>query len=313
MDETISKILNNYNIKNAKVSLIRETLYNNVYKIIQRDEEYVLRIGSHINKEDVIFETELLSYLFENKFPCPRVFKTKNEQSFLEIDSKIAVLFSFIKGVHIEVSKNILPTPEQVFQVGKNLALFHNLTNNKFNSSAVKRRTLVTEINRVINNKDKFVLHYENDNTFIPLLEEIINYIKNTNDKIGIVHNDLRYHNIFFNDDNNTIIGIIDYDWSCPGQIIKDVAHTALEWSFPDGNEAPNMDLFNACIEGYNSLAEIKVSINNTLYYWVVISAIADASTYFMDRIDINNPIKKKLSSYMYQKALYFNKKINEK
>jgi Ser/Thr protein kinase RdoA (MazF antagonist) len=307
MYENLNIILEKFNIINAKISILRETKYNLVYKINTDETSYILRVGQKTNIEDIKFETELISYLNMNDFPSPKIIKTKDGDYYFKFEDITAVLFSFIEGKHIEVSKDKLPDAKLVFLVGKELAKFHKISKN-FKPTVNKASKFKSELERVIANKDIFKETFLDADLLILDIKDALNFINNSIDEIKIIHNDLRNHNIFFNNKENNIIGIIDYDWSCSGQIIKDVAHTALEWSFPDGINEPNMILFNQLIEGYNSISENKISVDSHIYKWVFVSALSDAATYLSDRINdfSKNNIKSNTNSNMYSKGKYF-------
>lgn len=308
----IKAILNEYNITNVEINLIRETNYNVVYKVSYNNNDYVLRIGNKKSIDDVKTETKFISYLHKNDFPSPKVIENKKGKLFVCINNTVSVLFSFIKGKHIEISKDKLPTSNVVLLVGKELAKFHEVSKN-FNLPFDKSSRFKNELVRVIKNKDLFIKSFSDAGLFILEINDAINFIDKSKNNTGIIHNDLRYHNVFFNKSESKIIGIIDYDWSCNGQIIKDVAHTALEWSFPDGATSPDMDLFNKLIEGYNSISEIKIKIDSNLYKWVWVSALSDTATYISDRIHEFNKKEDQIhiSSSMYKKAKYFKNLLN--
>lgn len=114
-----------------------------------------------------------------------------------------------------------------------------------------------------------------------------------------------RAGNVFFKNDDE-ISGVIDFDWSCIGPQIKDLALGALEWSCADGRVEPNPIIFDAFLDGYNSVSSQKVSKDKELYAWVMFAALSDTATYLCDRLSAGE-IKKKIScSYMYQKYLHF-------
>ncbi len=308
MDPEISSILEKYNIgKIMEVTSIRETSYNRVYKILTDVGVYVLRIGTATTENDVLFECELLEKLEHENFPAPRVITTKENLPYLEAPKGMVVLFTYINGVHIDISNVNLPSENQVRLVGKILAKFHDTTAN-FSSSVRKTRTLESELDRVIERKDDFLAKYEDADIFIKKIYGALDFIKKSTETKGVLHNDLRPHNVFFDLGRSDIVGVIDYDWACVGQRIKDVAHTALEWSYPDGSKIPDMALFNALVDTYNESSKTeKIKIDANFYRWVSVAALADAATYFVDRIDmVESSEKRKLGSYMYGKAKHF-------
>jgi thiamine kinase-like enzyme len=102
------------------------------------------------------------------------------------------------------------------------------------------------------------------------------------------------------------IESLIDFDWSCPGPFIKDVALALVEWSFPDGGIQPREDIIVAFLSAYNKNSPVKIIKDNNLYNWIKFSCLSDTATYFCDRIDSENPKRDISKSYMYQKYQYF-------
>jgi len=121
------------------------------------------------------------------------------------------------------------------------------------------------------------------------------------------VHNDYRPGNVFFGGDK--VSAILDFDWSCKGPAIKDVAHALCEWSFPDAAKRHWQDVFDTFLKGYNQMAKNKIKLDNNLYRWICFSCLSDTATYFTDFAN-ENTFKKIASSYMYQKFLYFGRFI---
>lgn len=307
MKKEVEQFLKSYNLKDYNLSLIQETNYNTIYKVSSCKDTYIFRIGSRVSIEDVGFESDLIIYLHSLKFCSPEVILNNEGKYFTNLKGYIGILFSYVEGNHIPVSKGHFPDKDQVFKIGQTLALLHKNTKN-FKTNYKKTRTVKTELQRVLLMEDLFRNKYVEGEEFISNIKKALNFINISTLENGIIHNDLRSQNVFFSQTNNKIVGVIDYDWSCPGPLIKDVAHTALEWSFPDGEEKPNMDLFNECINGYNSTAEKNIAVDVELYEWVAIAALADSATYFCDRIKnkSENNSKIKINSYMYKKYLYF-------
>ena len=130
-------------------------------------------------------------------------------------------------------------------------------------------------------------------------------FARSRQEPTSLIHNDYRPGNVFF-DTNERLAGIIDFDWSCVGPTIKDVALGALEWSFPDGATEPNFQLFDSFLEGYNSTADQTQERNRNLYEWIAFAALSDAATYFCDLVAEDPAEKRKVASYMYGKYKFF-------
>lgn len=290
-----------YGISVEDAVLLQDGSDNLVYLFYSNDVKYVLRISKkQKDDEDFLFETTLIKHLYENGIPVPKPIYN-NENSFLtKYDEQKMILFSFCDGEKIIFDKNNLPKEQQAYNAGVILAKIHNLTES-YTSSYQTSRTMLSELNRIIEHQKEFTHKYEDGAIFVTQVYDIIASLNNCVQQNCIIHNDFRTHNLLFN--QNEISAVLDFDWSCYGNPLKDLAHTMVEWSYPDGSSQPDVGIMNKILQGYESIRGI--SDKSELKYWMCFSCLSDAATYFMDRL---NPIseKKQLRSYMYKKFLYF-------
>lgn len=120
-----------------------------------------------------------------------------------------------------------------------------------------------------------------------------------------VLHNDFRPQNVLMRGDE--VAAVIDFDYSVATTTPqKDVAHAALEWSFPDAADAPDMATFQLFVESYaamNNESYDTYTQRVNLLDWVKVSALIDAAGYWL-----YHPEKTagKFGSYMYTKYLYF-------
>ena len=210
------------------------------------------------------------------------------------------ILFSFCDGEKIIFDKNSFPNEQQAYNAGIILAKIHNLTEN-YTSPYKPSRTMISELKRIVENQREFEQKYENGTTFVAQVYDILEGLDKCVRQNCIIHNDFRAQNLLFS--QNKISAVLDFDWSCYGYPLKDLAHTMVEWSYPDGCLQPDVRIMHKILQGYERFR--AVSDKSELKYWMCFSCLSDAATYFMDRL---NPIseKKQLRSYMYKKFLYF-------
>ncbi len=304
--ENINKALLEYNLKETTpVVLLRESSDNFVYSIGEKNKT-ILRISKRLPVEDIKFEYEAIMHLFNAGVTVPKCLLTKAGNFYTLINGNVAVLFEFIDGHHINIDKDHLPTKTQAYSAGKGLGSMSNAAVS-FKSSAPRKRNFYTEFERVLKISDIFINQFEGGKEFIGQIEEVIKFGKSQTEVEGLVHNDYRSHNVFFND-KDEFAGIIDFDWSCNGPIIKDLALAVVEWSFPDGAIEPDFELFDVFLEGYNSVAINKVAKDQRLYSWIKFTTLSDASTYFCDLAEDATSTKRIVRSYMYRKYTYFSK-----
>ncbi len=302
--EKIKKALQDYNLDEiSPITLLRESGDNLVYVIGEKDKK-ILRISKRLPIEDIKFEYEATEFLLKGGVTVPKWLTTKTGDFYTLIDSNVAVLFDFIEGHHIEVDKDHLPTQTQAYNAGKGLGLMSNASAS-FTSTSLRKRNIFSEFNRVISMSEIFINKFEGGQEFVDQVKEMIKFGKNQNESAGFIHNDYRSSNVFFNDSDG-LVGIIDFDWSCIGPIIKDLALAVVEWSFPDGATEPDFKIFDSFLDGYNSIANNKWQKDEKLYSWIKFATLSDASTYFCDLADDPDSTKRIIKSYMYRKFKFF-------
>lgn len=302
--EKIKKALQDYNLDEiSPIVLLRESSDNLVYLIGEKSKK-ILRISKRLPVDDIRFEYEATEFLSKSGISVPKWLTTKTSDFYTLIDNNVAVLFDFIEGHHIEVNKDNLPTQIQAYNAGKGLGLISNASAG-FTSTSPRQRNIFSEFDRVISMSEIFINKFEGGQEFVDQVKEMINFGKKQNESVGFIHNDYRPSNVFFND-NDELVGIIDFDWSCIGPIIKDLALAIVEWSFPDGSAEPDFKIFDSFLEGYNSATKNKWQKDERLYSWIKFATLSDASTYFCDLADDPDSTKRIIKSYMYRKFKFF-------
>lgn len=302
--EEIKKALNNYDLDEiTPVILLRESGDNLVY-VVGENNKKILRISKRLPVEDIKFEYEATEFLSKSDVVVPKWMMTKSDDFYTLIGGNVAVVFDFLEGHHIEVDKDHLPTQIQTYNAGKGLGLMSKASIG-FISTSPRERNIFSEFERVISISDIFTDKFEGGQDFVDQVKIAIQFGKSQNESVGFIHNDYRPSNVFFNNDDK-LTGIIDFDWSCVGPVIKDLALAIVEWSFPDGATEPNFKIFDSFLDGYNSVSNHKWQKDERLYSWIKFATLSDASTYFCDLADDPNSTKRIIKSYMYRKFRFF-------
>lgn len=232
--------------------------------------------------QDMYFEQVFSKFLYDHNIPVRLILETGEN-----------TLLSYCDGKNIKISEL---TTDMAFNGGKTLALFHKASK-EFNKDILPKRHVADELNRALNIKEKIINKYADGKLFIKQIQEILLNVPESN---MIIHNDFRVQNVLF--DKTNISAILDFDWACIGNPIKDLGHAMVEWSYPDGGTF-NSDIFKAFFDGYKSIVH-NIDINQ-LKYWIAFSCLSDTATYLVDTID-DKPYSEKILSWMYGKYLFF-------
>lgn len=261
---------------------------NDIFVLITDDNTKYIYRKSLRNKsnEDILFEQNFSDYLLQKNIPVRRVLYPGAES-----------LLEFCDGTSCSVEQI---SEKMAFNAGMMLARFHDASKG-FAGPPLPTRKLELELLRAINLKDKLQNKYTNGTDFISIVERLLQseFLKTSG--ICIIHNDFRVQNVLFQDED--ISAILDFDWSCVGNPLKDLGHALVEWSFPDGGNF-NQKIFKSFFQGYIAS---KPNIDfNALKYWIEFGCISDTATYLCDTIN-DMPSGEKILSWMYGKYLFFN------
>ena len=279
-------------------------MYSSVYIIGEKDKN-VLRVGHRVSSADIDFEIEMLEKLFLSEVAVVRSKKTREGGNYVKIEEDVAVLFYFVDGYHPILNIKTVPEPEECYLAGKMLAKIHNATAN-YVPKYSRKRTVFSELERVMTNRNQFA-DYIGGKEFIEQVEKTLLFGQSYDGQMALIHNDYRVDNIFFKN-KNEVNAVIDFDWSCFGPIIKDIAHSVLVWSFADGGVGSSTEVIEHFMNGYNSVSNTKVEYDDKFINWIQFSALADTATYFCDRFNEPGFEKRITRSYMYKKFLHFSK-----
>jgi len=249
--QEVRQFLEQYNINNFKdYKGITEGVENTNYLIKTSEQDYILTIyEKRVDENDLPFFIKLLSYLSENKFPCPKPIANKNNEKINRIKNKNAALVTFLNGQ----SKNKI-TSEECFEIGKITAQLHEITKkfdiNRKNNLSIENWESIFE--KTI--KQKIDL----EESVIKKTKNYLNFLKDKwpkNLPQGIIHADLFPDNIFFT--NNKVSGIIDFYFACNDFFTYEIAICINSLCF-DNNSTFNMTKAKNLIDGYTSIRTLS-------------------------------------------------------
>lgn len=283
---TIKELLKS---QNSDKKLIYHGSDNNVYLYSLPYGKYILREALRTKSDtDLFFEREFSNFLYKKNIPVRKIIDNMDKFTLL----------SYCNGDSLSVNDL---NSEKAFNGGLALANFHKVaTEYLLNTKVIPTRKITDELERALVIKDKIISKFIDGDEFIKYVEQMIKseYLHNLDN--CIIHNDFRVQNVLF--ENNRISAVLDFDWACMGNKLKDLGHSLAEWSYPDGGEF-NRDLFISFWNGYNSVYQ-NINIYE-LKFWIMFGCLSDTATYITDRID-SFESGGKILSWMYGKYLFF-------
>jgi Ser/Thr protein kinase RdoA (MazF antagonist) len=287
----------------TKASVFRDGSDNVVWNLeTDSGKKYIARVSKRDMGDEISFEAEWLRYLKSKGLPVVPIVESKSGKGYGVLgDRRSVTVFEFIVGKHLPFDKNTKPNIKAVVSAAKTLALLHNASRGQTTPSS-RRRTIYTELERALKNEGEIIEKITDGKEFVSASRRYL-ALRDSSEPV-LVHNDYRVGNIMFNN-NLDVLAILDFDWSCIGPAIKDVAHALAEWSFADGASAHWRDIYDIFLESYNEASGVKIYDDGRLREWVVFSCLSDTCTYIIDCLE-RGEIKSVNGSYMYKKFLYF-------
>lgn len=301
----IKNIGSSYNIDIVKLDMLRDGTDNVIWDATSRSgTRYAIRVSKRDVDGEIAFEAEWIRILQDEDIPVVPLVFTKTGNSYTNLDKGRAMtVFKFLPGRHLSVSIDNPPPQKTVEAAARVLAVLHSASK-KHNVDLPRKRTVFKELERVIESGNLIIEKMPGGKDFIEEVRNTLKWGKSQMYDPVLVHNDYRIGNIMF-DESDNLLAILDFDWSCIGPAIKDVAHSLAEWSFPDGSRNHNEQVFSGFLKSYNQASDAPMARDNFLYQWMALSCLSDACTFLIDRL-LRGEIKPPSYSYMYKKYQYF-------
>lgn len=209
----IDLIKNNYLLDIKEIEKSDESTVGNVYIIYTENLKYVAKVYDDL--KHVQSMTKLHSFLSSKNFNVPNIIRNKDNLEYTILDkNKYVILYSFLDGV--QVGKKFINVPNDIIkELAQELRKFHTITSaNDYELKEVPFN-ISTDLNR------KSVLHF-----------------------------DLTRMNIFFDENNTSKIGFIDFDDAKYGPSVCDLAIISANLFFSK-KRGVNLDGLHAFIDSY--------------------------------------------------------------
>lgn len=311
--ELITLLEKDYSLGNiVSHRVLRDGIDNRVYDIsTENGDRFIVRENKRsFEYKNLDFEIELNDFLTKNKFKTPRLIKTNEGKGKVEKGGLTFLLFEYILGSQFEKIENITSQESLIETGGELLGRLHKETVSlRMKNDPI--RTIFTEFERFIKVPKKDVSLFKGSEKLTKEINYFVDEGKrriNRNDFIGVIHNDYYMGNLIYK--NKEDCYLIDFDWSCNGPLIKDVALGVGAWSSSfDGKKPPNKEVVSIFLSGYNKYSPLRVDYDDDLIFWICFSFLSEAATFFVDVLEERWPefdIREIEQCFSYRKFQFF-------
>lgn len=246
-DAELEIFLQNYTVGTVlNLEEIAQGVENSNYFLTTTTGKYVLTIyEKRVNVDDLPYFLSFSEYLNTKGIPTPSPLRNVNNQAFTDFKDKKAALIHFLQGHNLTI-----PNLGQCESAGKFVAKMH-LAQAGFHMTRPNdlspRGSLWVLYDKIENCLKEKLSH------FYPVIAQEVLYLQENYPKnlpMGNVHADIFPDNMFFSDnEDDVVVGIIDFYFSCTDFLAYDLAIVVCAWCFDGGYF--NQDKFNMVLHGY--------------------------------------------------------------
>lgn len=213
---------------------------------------FLLRMDDTRSESEIRREIDLLAFLRKHSFPCPHPLQDRKGRFYRDASNKCVSLFKYHDGK--------LLTPErlrltQLETVGRTLGDLHVI--GKGYKKGIDNRFSFERIADLY-----FTVRSRLPNYFRKVcrtLDDEIDYLtRNLEGKLpkGIIHGDVFANNLLFRGEK--LVALLDFDASCRGKFIFDIATAVNALCFIDGRYS--LERFRCLLRGYESVRTLSLA-----------------------------------------------------
>jgi homoserine kinase type II len=239
---------------------------NTSYHLWVGGERWFLRIAEVSDEAAVRFEAEVQRYLFQARFPVPRLVTTTDGQPFAEVQGKPAMLFAYAPGE--EVARQEIDTT-RCRRVGEQLGRLHELSAG-FTAERANPYGLATLDAWLTALGDGGGAGVE-ARAVLPLFREELDAAATLSGAPrGLCHGDLFADNVLWLGDR---VGyLLDWEMSCLEAFAWDLAVAVDAWCWVDGAHDHRRAV--ALLEGYRSRKKLEPETVVALHGYARLQAV---------------------------------------
>ena len=286
---TFQKILDDYSLTLISFSLINGGSSNTSYLVETKQGHYTLTLFNEKSREDVLNLSQLLLLLADYNFPSTRSLCSNTGDKVTVYNNKPVLVKNYIAGFICEYLNT-----DMLEKVGRSLATLHQLPVPDY---LPVQHPYGSQIFNRINDKN-IDSNYE---TWLQVWAEDFRQNKITGLPRGLIHGDLFYDNIIF--ENKQFKAIIDFEEACFYYKIFDLGMAILGLC----RESNKLLFFKAkaLVKGYQQVQPLNMQEVKALQKFVEYAAVATSFWRFWKyNIDTSNTEKMHKHLEMVQFAI---------
>lgn len=279
------KIFNQFKIDDTiiRISQNKTGLINQTFELTTQRNKYIIQEintkvfpNYQLGLENIILIKEQLkktNYSYE--FPSPIL------NQYMEFEHKIWRLLPFVNNSR---SINKISNINEVKEAVKCIAEFYNylkefpikklnVTLPNFHSGKHKtlafQKALKTANNARKKNAQKLILEIKKSLAILVQWDEICMQLP-----VRVVHYDTKINNFLFENNNNKVIALIDFDTLMPGCILSDIGDMIRTYSNPAGEESNeiskvicNGDIVTSILNGFKTSCELEIKEKQNMFF----------------------------------------------
>lgn len=260
---------------------------NSSFHVRTQNNEYVLSVCDEKSLEEVDNLTKLLICLEENDFPTTRVVRSADKSAVTSYRGKPVFLKRYIEGkVQDDLNQDMLR------ELGRNIAKLHQVSSPEYLPeefpygvdffSQVTDSDLDSKFNEWLKGKKREI--EERFHADLPR---------------GLVHGDIFYDNILFNE--SSLAAIIDFEEASDYYLVFDIGMCVIGTCAKRGRIS--LPKVRSLVEGYQNERKLSYLERESLQNFVQYGAVATAFWRFK-QYNIVNPDKSKSSKFKEMKDL---------
>ena len=239
----LSRFLQNYELGTLECfEGISAGITNSNYKIETTTGRFILTLYEHLDSADLNYILGLQHHLYGQDVRCAAAIKDNNGAFFSVLNQRPAAIINFIQG-------NVCyqPSENHCTQIGEELARYH-LAGDSYSGVRPNPRGL----DWCLKTADQLYQYLNNDDRdLIKSVTDTVQSLPLSNLHEGALHADLFHDNVLFDEDS--LAGIIDFDYACVGFLIYDIAVTANDCCINNDGHINALKL-DCLIKGYRSV-----------------------------------------------------------
>ncbi|KKI93486.1 serine kinase [Bacillus sp. SA1-12] len=293
-EHELAKIMTNYNLgKYIDSEPFKNGNVQTNIRIQTTNGQFVFRYYENRTENSVLFETELLRFLKNHNYPCPKPIENKNGKFVNSYNSKPYAVFDYMEGHHVQEPNEI--QKKQLIQMAAEL---HTITKDyqpiykesRWNYNVEFCKEQAQKASERINN-----LHSKKKFSWLKNGLNELNLPQSL--PKGICHADFHFSNVLFN--NGEFSALLDFDDANYTYLLFDLVGLLESWAWRyDQNEFINFNEARKIVLEYVKHRPLETVEKKHLFDVYKLSIFIDC-VWFFERGDSEDFYEKRKIDYL--------------